>query len=691
MHALPGRVRRARVIGLALTAEAFQLLRLRALNLGRHPDYAEAAEHLVATLLRLGPTFVKVGQILSTRPDFLPPEYIAALERLQQGVPSFPFEEVRGIVEEALGCDLGSVFSSFDETPVAAASLAQVHFAVLHDDSPVAVKVQRPGVRWQIEDDMAVFGVVVRLGCWLVPGPARNLNLAEGFAEFRRYTLQELDFALEGRTIERFRANFRDWPDVTFPAVHWEFTTDQVLTMSRMTGRRLQDVVPTLTPTAREKLNARILELEMKMFVSDGLFHADLHPGNILFGDDGTIGLLDFGMYGELTDRERNVFVLYFLAIVQHRLRRAFGHLVSLARPRADADEEAYFRRFRALADRFVARTLAEISFTQVYLQILLAGAHFGFVFPAELLLQAKAITTAEMLGLRLVPDMRFDVVARPIILKQFLNRALDVQRLTRQLAFGLPELLLGERSPSIGQRDREEDERGEKEFAAEMLTVVEHGAPWHYLGDLVPLILGPVAHSVLVDRLVPAAVEAYLQQVRHGYAVRIPSVPPASSTGAALMLHLAAITAAMDDGLREQGIAADEAVRLVRDMVWQVYSKMGEVPWLVERARGGDRRTRLKGAIDLFLTFPFSGPDYQWQDTEAEAGVVGFDMLRCPVADYFRTEGRSDLCVQTWCNLDFALANQWGGATLKRTTMIAGGSDRCDFRWHVGAGKESE
>jgi len=113
-------------------------------------------------------------------------------------------------------------------------------------------------------------------------------------------------------------------------------------------------------------------------------------------------------------------------------------------------------------------------------------------------------------------------------------------------------------------------------------------------------------------------------------------------------------------------------------------------VPWLLEAVQGGGRTARLRGAIDLFLTFPFSGPDYQWHDTKGEAGVVGFDMVRCPVADYFRAEGRADLCVQTWCNHDFALAKQWGGATLERTTTIAGGSDRYDFRWHVGPGEES-
>lgn len=691
IRALPHRVRRAHTISVALTREALHLIRLRAMRFGRRPDYTTAAERLVKTLLQLGPTFVKVGQILSTRPDFLPREYVAALESLQQAVPAFPFEQARAVAEEALGRDLASLFSSFDEMPVAAASLAQVHFAVLQDGSPVAVKVQRPNVRAQIEDDMAVFGALVQLGGVLLPGPTRNLNLAEGFAEFRRYTLQELDFAHEGHTIERFRANFRDWHDVIFPTVHWNFTTAKVLTMSRVSGRRLQVIVPTLGPAERQKLNRRILELEMKMFVSDGLFHADLHPGNILFDDNGTIGLLDFGMYGELTERERNVFILYFLAIVQHRLQRAFGHLVSLARPRADADKEAYYRRFRTLADRFLAGTLAEMSFTQAYLQILLAGAHFGFVFPAELLLQAKAITTAEMLGLMLVPDMRFEVAARPIILKQFLDRALDLPRLIRQLSSGLPELLLGAPMPASDQDDAEEDSGGGKAVFTEMLRALgERADPWRHLGDLVPFILGPVAHSVLAGQLPLGRVEPYLQRVQELYGRRIPSVPPASSMGATLMVHLAAITVAMDDGLREEGVSIEDSMQLVRDMTWQVYSKMGELPWLLEAARGGGRTERLKGAINLFLTFPFSGPDYVWRDTNAEARVVGFDMLRCPVADYFRAQGRSDLCVQTWCNLDFALAKQWGGATLERTTTIAGGSERCDFRWHVGPSEDS-
>ncbi|MEO8341954.1 MAG: AarF/UbiB family protein, partial [Nitrospirota bacterium] len=249
-------------------------------------------QRFVSALLRLGPTFIKIGQILSTRPDILPPEYVKALAVLQERVPPFPFDDVASTVKETFGQDINQVFQSFAEQPVASASLAQVHFAVLPDGTEVAVKVQRPHTREIVTQDMAILAWMLQVLHRLFPKRVERLNLVNGFNEFRRYTLHELDFSLEGKTLEQFRANFRAWDDIIFPTVFWKYTAPKILTMSRVSGLRLSEVLDSFSVAERKKLNQRIIEMEMKMFISDGFFHADLHPGNIFFQPDGKIVVL---------------------------------------------------------------------------------------------------------------------------------------------------------------------------------------------------------------------------------------------------------------------------------------------------------------------------------------------------------------------------------------------------------------
>ena len=194
------------------------------LSPGERAARLDVPERFVAALLDLGPTFVKLGQILSTRPDVLPAEYVAALEVLQERVPPFPFVEVHAVVERELGRSVETAFRSFDPEPVASASLAQVHFAVLPGGERVAVKLQRPGIRERMRADMEMLGRLVGWLARLSPRRAQRANLVEFFSEFRRYTLRELDFAEEGRTMDRFRRNFAGWEGLMTPEVFWDYT-----------------------------------------------------------------------------------------------------------------------------------------------------------------------------------------------------------------------------------------------------------------------------------------------------------------------------------------------------------------------------------------------------------------------------------------------------------------------------------
>ncbi|MDQ2808780.1 MAG: AarF/UbiB family protein [Chloroflexota bacterium] len=675
--------RLAQILAL-LWREYRALAYFRTLSAAQKAQRTDIPARLVQALIDLGPTFVKLGQILSTRPDVLPQEYIAALERLQENVPPFAWAQVNALVRHELGRDLQAVFASFDRQPVAAASLSQVHFAVLHSGESVAVKVQRPGIRPLVKRDMAVLSRLIGFVTWLLPRQARRANLLAGFNEFKRYTLQELDFAQEGKTMERFRRNFQGWDDVVLPTVYWDYTTPRLLTMERVSGMRLRDAARLLPPAKREQLNTRLIEMEMKMFISDGLFHADLHPGNIFFREDGKIVLLDFGMYGELTDAQQDQFVLYWMAVVQNEVKRAFYHFQRQCERLADANEAAFFARFAELADRFYHSVLRETSIAQVYLEMIAAGYQYGFVFPSQLLLHAKAITTAEALTFALVPDLKFEQVSKPVIVREFARRVADPARLKYRMQQILPELLISGEVLPITARDPYRadpsaaflwDELGAALLGA--LHTAERDA------GLLKALINPSARQVLKNYHSAAEISVLLDRVWTEYNRLEPEIPLLDQLGPSMNLHLAGLTLAMDRVLLQAGHSAPAAHQIINDIAWRIYSKMGEGPLILASAFTNDPAKKMRLATQIFRSFPFSAPGYIWQDLPSDAQTVAFDCQKCPVAEFFQSKGEAELCVNTWCNLDFVLASKWGG-TLKRTTTIAGGSKVCDFRWHI-------
>ena len=241
---------------LRLTTISWVLLReyrtLRRIARGAASD--GAPERSAARLIGLGPAFVKLGQILSTRPDVLPHAYVEALSALQEKGPEVSVEKIRVIIERELGKPVEALFATFDPVPVAAASLAQVHRATLPDGTAVAVKVQRPDLERLVGRDLDAMESGLRWLYRLLPRRMRRTNLLDFFAEFRRYTLQELDFSQEGRVIGRFRENFASRADVKFPAVHWNETSQRVLTMDWVEGLRLREAADSLNEDERQRL-----------------------------------------------------------------------------------------------------------------------------------------------------------------------------------------------------------------------------------------------------------------------------------------------------------------------------------------------------------------------------------------------------------------------------------------------------
>ena len=640
---------------------------------------ARFAEILVA----LGPTFVKVGQMLSTRPDVLPQAYVDALASLQEHGPEVAPRVVDATIRSEFGKPVEELFATFEHKPVAAASLAQVHRATLPDGTVVAVKVQRPDLERLICRDLDAMELGLDGLYRLFPKRMQRTNLRPFLAEFRRYTLQELDFSQEGRVVDRFRANFAGRNDVKFPTVHWSHSSQRVLTMSWVEGLRLREAAESLGADAKQLLVTRLVDVMLKMFVSDGLFHADLHPGNIFFHRDGSFTLLDFGMYGELTPKQRDRFILYWFAVVQRQTRRAFHHFKAQTQILPGADEDAFFARFAVLAEKFYTSRLSELSFTKVYLDMMLAGYEFGFVFPSELMLHAKALTTAETLIFVLAPDARFERLSRPFIAREYAARAGSLELLKRRFTQLVPELLLLGELPPAESLDETWDWEAtvdvfgqlRDQLESTVKRALEGGGFWQALVE---------RHAEAALKTTPLAGSAseVMKQTWVRYYEIEPSVAIQASLGAVFTTHAAALILAMHETLLRHGIAAAESHRLIYGIGWSVYRQMAEPPLLIASAFTRDPQKRLKLATDLFRSFPFGAPGYQWRDVASSDGAVAFDCVKCPVAEFFASRDASELCVQTFCRLDFPLAETWGGQ-LKRAGTIASGAERCDFRWY--------
>lgn len=401
-------------------------------------------EHVHRLVVQLGPTFIKLGQIASTRPDLVPPDVSKRLEELQENVPPFPHHEARAVLQSELGEPPEELFREFPTEPIASASLSQVYFATLDDGTDVAVKVQRPGIRPRMERDLRIVRALARLGSTLGLTP-RQLPVTRIVDEFASWTLKELDFEVEGHNLEEFGRNFADWDDVAFPSVYWSHTTKRVLTMEKVSGMRLGAVPDAVSEQRRHTLAQRLSELLIKMFVSDGFFHADLHPGNIFFQRNGSIAILDVGMVGRMTTAQRDRFLAYWIAITRRQRDRAFHHLVEMAESTERADLDAYRDQYDVLLDRFYDKDLSERSLAQTYLEIVYAGAEHGVVFPSEMVLQAKAVVTAESLTLVLAPDYRFSEEIRPIVAEELAKQATPRATLDRAWGELVDWILLGE------------------------------------------------------------------------------------------------------------------------------------------------------------------------------------------------------------------------------------------------------
>lgn len=643
-------------------------------------DSSKIPNQFVHGLIKLGPVFVKLGQILSTRTEILPSQYILALEQLQENVPPFEFQQVKKIIENELGKTLIQVFESIEEKPVASASLAQVHLAVIKSGEEVAIKVQREDVKSRIIDNLTQLNKLLSLLKFFFRKRVKRMNLVNGLSEFKRYTIQELDYTIEGETIERFSNNFKDWDDIIFPKIYWAYSTDKLLTMGRVSGLRLKEAIKVLSKKEKERLNVRLAEMELKMFISDGLFHADLHPGNIFFREDGKIVLLDFGMYGELSKEERNRFVLYWLAVVNNDVRKAFYHFKKQCKELSNSNESAFYGVFEKLANDFYTSKLKDVSITKVYIGMISAGAKYGYLFPENLLLHAKALTTAEALSFELAPDAQYEKITKPIILKELTRIILDGNIIKERVFQIMPEFLLaGEIIPSTIKNASDANLIS----SAFYNIIIKKIRNLEEQSDLLLLFINQTARKILLNHFVDENVETIMLNTIKEFREKEAKLPKQKSFGGTITIHFSCYSVAIYNSLLNTGKTKEEATDILYDICWDIYMKMGEISMLIAGIFSTDSHKKLELATQVFRIFPFSSPDYGWIDVEAEKNTVAFDCTQCQVAEYFKKFDLGDICYNTWCKLDFPLAEKWGGE-LERKGSIAIGEKVCDFRWKI-------
>jgi ubiquinone biosynthesis protein len=390
-------------------------------------------QHLRELLDELGPTFVKFGQLLSTRPDVVPPDIIAELRGLQDDVRPFPFEQAERVIEEDLGNSLERLFLDFESEPVAAASIGQVHRATLPNGRKVAVKVQRPGAPRQIEADLALLYQAARL----VRERVHALDFVDTRSvvdEFARSIRQELDYRLEARNAQAFHRNFAGDPNVHVPKVYWQYTRARVLTLEWLEGVQLADVDSTsLTVEERRALAYRITETWMTMIFRHGFFHGDPHPANIFVLEEaGRIGLVDFGSVGKLTDDDMSKLTRLFIDAANEHVEVLPKRLSDLGVRYPREREDEFLAELREVYYRYYGASLAEIDPIQVIREAFQLIYSMNLHLPTRFLLLDRAIATLGSVGAELYPDFNVFEVARPYARDLMLER-FTPQRVARR------------------------------------------------------------------------------------------------------------------------------------------------------------------------------------------------------------------------------------------------------------------
>jgi len=484
------------------------------------------SEALAFDVEQLGPTFIKLGQLLSTRADLLPPAHAEALARLQDDVEPFAFADVACIVEEELGVRLSKGFGEFEPTPLAAASLGQVHRATLRDGRRVAVKVQRPGVREQVLLDLDTLGDVASM-LERFSAVTRSLDVQALLDQFRHTILAELDYEQEARNMAVLARHLRDVSEVLVPLPIHDYTTGRVLTMDYVPGTKITAVSPVeWTEIDGRPLADALFRAYLQQILVDGFFHADPHPGNVLLTPDHRLGLIDVGMIGRLPRNLQERLFRLLLAIADGDDSEAASVMVALGEPAADADETAVRRTVRQLVAQQAHLPAHAVNVGRVLLDLARCGHRHGLRMPAELPLLGKTLLNLHDIGLAL--DHSFDVNdalrrhATVLMRRRMTKSARPTHWLPAVLGLREFALRLPERANRILDAVAANDVRLKVE-------VIDHGA----IIDGLQKVANRIALGAVLAALIIGA--AMLMQVRTSFTIF-------GYPGLAMLLFLAAV-----------------------------------------------------------------------------------------------------------------------------------------------------
>jgi ubiquinone biosynthesis protein len=393
----------------------------------------ERGRHLREMLDELGPTFVKFGQLLSTRPDVVPPDIVLELQKLQDEVTPVPFADVERAIQEELGLTVEQAFLEFDRVPTAAASIGQVHHAVLPNGEPVAVKVQRPNAPRQIEADLALLYQAARLAKERIRA-LDFIDTEQLVDEFAHAIRAELDYRAEGRNAEAFRRNFAGHAEVKIPRVYWSYTRDRVLVLEWLEGTQLADVdVHAMPEDERRRLAYLIAETWLTMIFRHGFFHGDPHPANVFVLDGGTtVGLVDFGQVGKLTGDDMAKLTRLFIDAANERVDALPRRLAELGVRYPSEREDEFRADLREVYYRYYGVSLADIDPLQVVREAFELIYRLNLRLPTRFVLLDKAIGTLASVGIELYPDFNVFEVAKPYARNLMIERFSPARMLSR-------------------------------------------------------------------------------------------------------------------------------------------------------------------------------------------------------------------------------------------------------------------
>jgi ubiquinone biosynthesis protein len=375
-------------------------------------EHAEA-ERLAKDLEKLGPTFVKLGQLLSTRADLLPPAYLEALSRLQDDLEPVPLAEIQKTIEEELGVRLSKAFSSFDQQPLASASLGQVHRAALRDGRPVAVKVQRPGIVDQVKGDLTALDEIAAFVDHHTK-VGRRYEFAPMIYEFRKAVMEELDYTVEAGHLRRLGRNLAAFNRIVVPSPVDGYVSTRVLTMDYVRGTKVTAVNPvTLIDVDPDGLAEELIHAYLHQILIDGFFHADPHPGNVFITDTGQIALIDLGMIGQLSPSIQEKLLKLVLAISEGRGEEAADAAIALGEPREEFDETAFKRDVIGIVGHYYGASIENFQVGKIVLEVnRSAGAH-GIKSPVELTMLGKTLLSLDHIARCLAPGLDVNAAIR--------------------------------------------------------------------------------------------------------------------------------------------------------------------------------------------------------------------------------------------------------------------------------------